>query len=188
MTDIARDVAQEYGYEADLAEMDTEPAGTRAFLFLPSWVPIADDTGGDLLFVDLRPGDLHGCVGRWWNDDGFHGPDYGTHFWTSVAHMAQSIADALEAGRWAPDDSGEHDMEPTVIDGSLHWEDAEDEETIEASAGPSARDLSELRNLILLYGRQRPDAEIAERLGVPISTVTDLKRQIEAERADRWDR
>jgi cell wall assembly regulator SMI1 len=124
------DIASEVGDPADLVALQAEPAGSRAHLFLRSWVPIADDTGGNWLFVDLRPGELHGCVGRWWHDDGFHGPDYGVHFWASVADMAQNLADALETGRWAPDDSGEQDMVPAVVDGVLDWEDADDEETL----------------------------------------------------------
>jgi cell wall assembly regulator SMI1 len=126
MTDIAREVGQ----ADDLAVMEGQPAGSRAFLFLSAWVPIADNGGGGQLFVDLRPGELHRCVGHWWRDDGFHGPDYGCHFWTSVAHMAQTLADALETGRWAPDDTGEQDKVPTVTDGVLDWEDADDEETL----------------------------------------------------------
>src|SRR5436190_19636554 len=47
MTDISREVGQ----ADDLAVMEGQPAGSRAPLFLAAWVPIADDGGGNLLFV-----------------------------------------------------------------------------------------------------------------------------------------
>jgi len=172
MTSISRQV----GEADELAVMEGQPAGSPASLFLSAWVPIADDGGGDLLFVDLRPGDLHGCVGRFW-EDGFHGPDYGVHFWTSVAHMAQTLADALEAGRWAPDDSGEEDKVPTVIDGVLNWEDAEDEETLSWDPTPDdVRPRDDLpTRVMLLYAQGHPDATIAARLGIPIDRVNELR-------------
>ena len=130
MTDISREV----GESDDLTVMERQAAGSRASHFLSSWVPIADDGGGDRLFVDLRPGELHGCVGRFW-EDGFHGPDYGVHFWASVAHMAETLADALETGRWAPDNSGENDLAPTVIDGVLHWVDPDETLSVDPASG-----------------------------------------------------
>lgn len=172
MTDISREV----GEADDLAVMEAQPAGSRASLFLSGWVPIADDGGGDHLFVDLRPGELHGCVCRFW-EDGFHGPDYGVHFWSNVAHMAESLADALAAGRWALDHSGEQDMVPTITDGALTWEDADDEETLssDSTAGDVSRRPQETgTQVFMLYAQDYTDAEIAERLGISVDRVAQL--------------
>ncbi|MGD3109434.1 SMI1/KNR4 family protein [Streptomyces sp. YGL11-2] len=56
--------------------------------------PVGDDTTGDLLVVDLRPGDLHGCIVAWGNVDGH----FGSPVWGSVVEMWSDVADALETG------------------------------------------------------------------------------------------
>lgn len=183
MTGIARDVAREHGTTDDLAAMDTAPAGAAAYLYIPSFVPIADDTCGDLLFVDLREGEDHGRVGHWSGDDGYHGADHGYMSWTSVAHMARTLADALEAGRW---DSGGADMIPAVTNQVLRWEKPDYEKTLVWAPGdvPAAPvDPAVLRAEFLLNGgKRRSDTEMALRLGVPVSTIAALRRQIDAER------
>ena len=122
MTGITGDI----GNPAELAILEAGEAGTSSPYFLRAWVPIADDTTGNLLFVDLRPGELHGSVCHWWRDDGFHQHP----IWPGVARMAEDIAAALECGLWAPDDTGEGDLEPAVVDGMLRWEDADTWETL----------------------------------------------------------
>jgi hypothetical protein len=107
--------------------------------------------------------------------------------WTSVAEMAAAIADALEQGRWAPDDSGEHDLEPSVTNGALRWEPTDEWETLGrdpslAGATPALDPVALRAEFILRGGKRRTDAEMAEQLGVPLSTITDLRRQIESER------
>jgi cell wall assembly regulator SMI1 len=174
MTDISREV----GDAEDLAAMEGEPAGSRASHFLSAWVPVAGDGCGDMLFVDLRPGELYGCVGRFW-EDGFHGPEYGVHFWTSVGQMAQTLAEALEAGRWAPDDTGEQDKVPVVTDGVLEWEDPDDWETLSWTPDPdgvqpsSSDDLA--AKVFMLYAQDYSDAEIAERLGISVEQAAQLR-------------
>lgn len=96
-------------------------------------MPIADDNSGDWLFVDLRPGERHGCVGKWWGVGGFQQRP----IWPGVAEMAEAIIEALDVGLWAPDDTGELDMEPLVEDGVLRWEDADNWETIPRSGSPT---------------------------------------------------
>jgi cell wall assembly regulator SMI1 len=171
MTYISRDV----GEAADLEAMEGEPAGSRASLFLSAWVPIADDGGGDWLFVDLRPGEFHGCVGRF-REDGFHGPDYGIHFWASVADMAQTLAEALEIGRWAANHNGEQDLAPIVIDGVLHWVDADEAPSVDPISGDIWQGSEELATKVfMLYARDYTDEEIAERLGIPLEQVAQLR-------------
>ncbi|MFI5893713.1 SMI1/KNR4 family protein [Actinoplanes sp. NPDC051513] len=79
-------------YWPDLMEQDSEPAGTSTDIpWLPSWLPIAHDLGGNYLFLDLREGPAHGCVGVQYNDDAFTGEPA----WWSVADMLADVADAL---------------------------------------------------------------------------------------------
>ena len=188
MTGIARDVAREYGNTDDLAAMDTAPAGAGAYLYIPSFVPIAEDTSGDLLFVDLREGEDHGRVGHWSGDDGYHGADHTYKSWTSVSHLARTLADALKAGRWTPNESGRSDKIPVVTDGILRWEDPDYEEALTWADGdvPAAPiNPVALRNEFLLNGgKRRSDTEMALRLGVPVSAIAAIRRQIDAER--RW--
>lgn len=181
MMGIARDLAD----ADDLDALDQAPAGAAATLFSRSWVPIGDYTNGDLLFVDLRRGEHHGAVFEWWNDDGFHGVGHRGVLWDGVAQMAAAIADALEQGRWSPDDSGEHDLEPTVTDGALRWEHPGGWETLRRQRIETSPTLDPdaLRAEFILHGgKRRSDAEMADRLGVSSSTVAELRRQIEAER------
>jgi cell wall assembly regulator SMI1 len=46
----------------DIARLEAQPAGTVAGMFLPSFVPIAENQMGDDMFVDTRSGRLRGCV------------------------------------------------------------------------------------------------------------------------------
>jgi cell wall assembly regulator SMI1 len=49
----------------DPARAEAEEAGTRVSMFIPSFLPVADDGSGDFLFVDLRKGRQHGCVSEY---------------------------------------------------------------------------------------------------------------------------
>ncbi|GAB3442422.1 SMI1/KNR4 family protein [Actinophytocola sediminis] len=80
--------------DADLSELSAEPAGTPSWNWLPMWVPIAHDSGGDCLFVDLRPGAERGCVMDWIETEGASLEPK----WPDVATMLTEIADALEHG------------------------------------------------------------------------------------------
>jgi cell wall assembly regulator SMI1 len=98
--------------DSELADLSAEPAGSPCWNWLPMWVPIAYDSGGDLLFVDLRPGPEHGCVTRW----------YETEFatadpkWPNVATMLAEIADALEHGTKV-----DGVRQKALDDGRIHW-------------------------------------------------------------------
>jgi cell wall assembly regulator SMI1 len=91
---------------------ERDEAGSIAFAFLPSFVPIGDNIAACYLFVDTRPGPAFGCVSDWDRDEG--ALDEPT--WPSITAMLEDVADAVRNGRasngWAP----------TVVDGELTWE------------------------------------------------------------------
>ncbi|MFC8230866.1 SMI1/KNR4 family protein [Streptomyces sp. NPDC057287] len=68
--------------------------GTPQPRFLPSFLPIAMDPGGDGLVVDLAPGDSCGAVYLWDHETWM----LGVPLWSSVAAMLRDIATALESG------------------------------------------------------------------------------------------
>lgn len=98
--------------DSELAALAAEPAGSPCWNWLPMWIPIAHDTGGEFLFVDLRPGEERGCVNRWYEADFATGDPV----WPDIATMLADLADALEHG-------GEvNHARPTVRDdGTLDW-------------------------------------------------------------------
>lgn len=86
-------------------------AGEAAETFVPEFVPFAG-RDGNLLFVDTRPGPLHGCVTEF---DKVGADDVGPR-WVSVSALLTELADSLEHGtvfdgRWTP----------TVSEGRLEW-------------------------------------------------------------------
>jgi cell wall assembly regulator SMI1 len=96
----------------DLARLEAQPAGTAAWMFLPSFVPIAEDQAGSDMFVDTRSGRLRGCVTEFVKGDADPwGPK-----WPSVTAMLADLAEGLQAGRpvgrWLP----------VVLHGRLDWE------------------------------------------------------------------
>ncbi|MGW6281821.1 hypothetical protein [Kribbella sp. NPDC055071] len=74
---------------------EQQPAGTPSFEWLDGFLPISD-TGTDLdLVVDLRDGDLSGCVGEFDAEaGGFNAP-----YWLSIAEMLADVAQALTHDR-----------------------------------------------------------------------------------------
>ncbi|MEU2613502.1 SMI1/KNR4 family protein [Micromonospora sp. NPDC007271] len=79
-------------FAAYVAQENRAPAGSPCKgAWLPRWLPIAGDGGGNDLFVDLRPGPAHGCVRQFLRDDGASD----TACWSSVAAMLAEVADAL---------------------------------------------------------------------------------------------
>lgn len=99
--------------DADLADLAAEPAGSPCWNWLPMWVPIAYDSGGDFLFLDLRPGPERGCIMQWYEADFATGDPK----WRNVATMLAEIADALEHGTEV------NGVRPKVLDdGTIHWD------------------------------------------------------------------
>jgi cell wall assembly regulator SMI1 len=79
-------------FAAYLAQENEAPAGSPCKgAWLPRWLPIAGDGGGNDLFVDLRPGPARGCVRQFLRDDGAGD----TAWWSSVSAMLSEVADAL---------------------------------------------------------------------------------------------
>jgi cell wall assembly regulator SMI1 len=79
-------------FAAQLAQEDRAPAGSPCKgAWLPRWLPIAGDGGGNDLFVDLRPGPAHGCVRQFLRDDGAGDAAW----WGGVAAMLAEVAAAL---------------------------------------------------------------------------------------------
>lgn len=63
--------------------------------YLPAFLPIADDAGGDHLLVDLRSGQpTYGAVFRWDHET----PELGVPMWNSVSEMLSDTAEALTTG------------------------------------------------------------------------------------------
>jgi cell wall assembly regulator SMI1 len=82
-------------FAAWVSEVDRAPAGTPCQgAWLPSWLPIAGDGGGDDLFVDLRPGPARGCVREFRRDSGASDQV----LWDGVAAMLADVATALRHG------------------------------------------------------------------------------------------
>jgi cell wall assembly regulator SMI1 len=110
--DIGRDLRAWAGDPGDaVARLQTEPAATAAGMFLPSFVPIAEDQSGSDLIVDTRHGEAHGCVTEYDKTDA----DNSGPRWPSVTAMLTDVAEALHAtspiGYWQPE----------VEDGRLNW-------------------------------------------------------------------
>ena len=98
-------------------EMGGAPAGGRsagetAFTYLPEFIPFAG-LDGNLLFIDTRPGDLHGCVTEFDKVD----TDAAGPRWASLTAMLSDLADSLETG--AAFGGG---WTPAVTDGKLSWQ------------------------------------------------------------------
>ena len=97
------------------AEMGAEPqtdasAGDYVGTYLPHFLPFAGQDGY-LLFVDARPGPLHGCVTEFEKVDA----DGAGPKWPSLSAMLTDLADSLETG------SAFDGRTPAVVDGQLRW-------------------------------------------------------------------
>jgi cell wall assembly regulator SMI1 len=80
-------------------------AGAFSFTYREVFVPIAEDHCGDHLFVDLRPGPMHGCVSHWNHDQAF----LDQPMWHSVAGMLADVASSMLTGT------------PVLLDHAQRW-------------------------------------------------------------------
>lgn len=125
-------LTQEYkllvGYgEAELREdpdlraaIEGAEAGTTAFVFLPSYIPLCG-SDSNYYFCDTRPGPHSGCIRHWWRDDADN----------MAAPLFSSIADMLAAVRISVTTNTElhHGWQPNFLDepdrpvdrGALTW-------------------------------------------------------------------
>ncbi|MEO3782867.1 SMI1/KNR4 family protein [Actinocorallia sp. B10E7] len=77
----------------------------------PGWLPIADASTADGLFIDQRGGTDHGSVGHFVHDDSAR-----LNLWPSLAAMLHDVADAVEGVRDVPS------LQPSVWEGQfLEW-------------------------------------------------------------------
>lgn len=111
MVSIWADTTEEFEQMEDMRPK-SQPAGTTAFTYLPSFIPIAADDTRERLIVDTRPGPDTGCVVAFSGD----GTDEGTSRWPSIASMLQETTDSLESGApcrgWVP----------YIEAGQLYWD------------------------------------------------------------------
>ncbi|MFE9647157.1 SMI1/KNR4 family protein [Streptomyces sp. NPDC006365] len=68
-------------------------AGEDATSYSPRFLPIATDTAGDEYFIDLRDGEMHGCIRRWYQSSGA----VGEPLWPSFQSLIEDVANALRA-------------------------------------------------------------------------------------------
>lgn len=87
-------------------------AGETAEMFLPTYIPFAEDGAGDFLYVDTRGGLHHGCI-RYFAAEA---ADEGGSLFGSLADYVDSVRRSIESG-------SEHSyLMPTVTDGVLVWD------------------------------------------------------------------
>ena len=100
----------------DTTELDAAPAGTRAMLWLPSWLPIAEDQSGSLLVCDRRwkPRTHHGAVAEFDREEGFSQDAP----WRSLSALASATFTALRTGRAV---SGTR-LHPVAVGSRLTWD------------------------------------------------------------------
>ncbi|MEO8283140.1 MAG: SMI1/KNR4 family protein, partial [Pseudarthrobacter sp.] len=96
----------------DPARAEAEEAGTRASMFISSFLPVAGDGSGDFLFVDLRKGRQHGCVSEYFKEEA----DWRPAVWPSLETLLAETLSSLRTGQPALS------FIPTVIEGRLNWE------------------------------------------------------------------
>lgn len=77
-------------FAAYLRTAEMEPAGTPAYVWLPSWLPIGDATDS-YLFVDCREGVNCGCIKRFFTEEG---PEREV-LWRNLAHLLNDVSGAM---------------------------------------------------------------------------------------------
>lgn len=111
LVSIWADTTEEFEQMDDMRPK-SQPAGTTAFTYLPSYIPIAADNTRERLVVDTRPGPDTGCVVEFSGD----GTDDGTSRWPSIAGMLREAIDSLEGCKpcrgWVP----------YIEEGQLYWD------------------------------------------------------------------
>lgn len=176
-------ITDELHGQSEQERAQAESAGSKSFAgFLRSWLPIVSDFCGDHLFVDLRPGSRHGCVGEYVDGEGF----LREPLWDDLAAMIKAVADGLRFGRWIRGDDVENDKVPVVEDGRLRWDDGTDWELCRAVERPIPEPEDLKSHFLVLAWSGHTDGEIAVELGVPRATVIELwERFVDPELAEK---
>lgn len=105
------ELAVQYAVDAaELAVQEAEPAGELVGDWLTSFLPFGQSALGSDLFVDLRFGELHGCV-RESHDEGVTDPVCG-----SVSELLENVLAAMTDGTIV------RNCRLTVVDGFVLWE------------------------------------------------------------------
>ncbi len=97
------------------AEVLAQEAGETAEMFVPAYVPFAEDGSGGTLYVDTRPGARGGCIRMFT----YEGADGGDPWFDSLTEYIAALHRSVETGLAIYDD-----LRPTFVDGLLEWGDS----------------------------------------------------------------
>ncbi|MFC9360912.1 SMI1/KNR4 family protein [Rhodococcus sp. NPDC057014] len=103
-----------YGPPVSPDKFAKEPAGSPSEVFLSAFIPIGN-ADSDHLFVDTRPGPLHGCVNEWPREDWAWEPP----LWLSLSSMLADLATSLE--RTSALKVRRTQWVPSIVDERLAW-------------------------------------------------------------------
>lgn len=155
-----------------------QQAGETAEMFVPAYVPFAEDGAGGTTYVDTRPGLRRGCIRNFSYDSA----DQGAPWFDSLTEYIAALYRSVESGSPIYDD-----VVPTFVDGVLEWRDPEfsDGSMAHAATLPVIRipfalfdfrpsQLSDDDDLIDLDHVRRTVIETARRLH-PYSVVEDAR-------------
>ena len=147
-------------------------------MFVPAYVPFAEDGAGGTTYVDTRPGLRRGCIRNFSYDSA----DQGAPWFDSLTEYIAALYRSVESGSPIYDD-----VVPTFVDGVLEWRDPElsDGSMAHAATLPVIRipfalfdfrpsQLSDDDDLIDLDHVRRTVIETARRLH-PYSVVEDAR-------------
>ncbi|ROZ52983.1 SMI1/KNR4 family protein [Rhodococcus sp. WS1] len=94
------------------ATVRAQRAGETAEMFVPAYIPFAEDGAGDFLYVDTREGEQHGCI-RYFAAEA---ADEGGPLFASLTEYVDSVRRSVES-------RAEHSyLVPSVTEGALAWE------------------------------------------------------------------
>ncbi|MFI8569837.1 SMI1/KNR4 family protein [Rhodococcus sp. NPDC078407] len=104
----------DYSGEDWPAEVLAQEAGETAEMFMPTYVPFAEDGAGGTLFVDTRPGAREGCIRMFT----YEGADGGGPWFDSLTEFIAALYRSVETGSEIYDE-----LSATFVDGVLEWRD-----------------------------------------------------------------
>ena len=90
---------------------DQQVAGTTCIGWHPAYVYVAESRAGSGLFVDQRPGDLHGCVRPWDRVDSDYGEPVAPSLTDLISEVTRGVLTGEPVDGWVP----------SVVDGAIDW-------------------------------------------------------------------